>query len=230
MKNDYIDIVTIARDKLLAAIDSDCSEEEVHQLFSENPIVFGLNEKLRYSNSLLEGMISKFPISPDRIPDFILINLGIELTQTPHSISIIELKRVNAKLFLDHNRMSKDLNDSWMECIESFRILGLNYQDFLRRLINKITDDFEYKKYLEYLKRGVLDDTKRFNSYYPRIPRIQSKIIIGRRKSLTNDDLLRIQELSASTNWAIGIETYDSIIDRLNHIIQYYVYHKKDKE
>jgi hypothetical protein len=101
--------------------------------------------------------------------------------------------------------MAKNLNDAWMECIETSRLIAENYHDCLRRLAKMLG-----KAHL-----------KEFDSMYGEIekdlemsmPWCTSVIVIGRRSTLDAEGLLRTRELSASTGQAIRVITYDTVLD-----------------
>lgn len=148
------------RSELKNLIESNPSEETIHNYLFSRPEIFGRKNKIFISKVIVEGIISKFPITPDRIPDITIARLEIRRTQHPHFIKIVELKKPDSKVFVNHNRMSKDLNDAWMECIEASRLIGLNFQDYLRRIIlnisgkKKVVQKFEKEMFnTDYLER-----------------------------------------------------------------------------
>jgi hypothetical protein len=177
----------------------DCSppEEEIHQFFIENILGIGHGNP-RLSQRFIAGAISKFPITPDRIPDFVSVVLKCGRSQTPSWVTFIELKKADSALFTGHSRMSKDLNDAWMECVESSRLMADNFRDCLRRIVKTLE-----KNRLDEFNRSIDMD----------MPFCNSVIVIGRRSFLDSDGLKRLRELSASTGHAIRVITYDTVLD-----------------
>ena len=183
------------------------SEEDIQSFFNSNPCILGQPGGGWMGHKIVEGLLPKFPIAPDRIPDFTLLSLALERTQHPNRLSFVELKRPDTMLFSSHNRLSRDLNDAWMECVETQRIVGLNYQDVLRRIVKTISINLlkDFDKYYKYIKK--------LKNMHNDVPRCSSKIIIGRRGTLDADDMLRIRELGISTSWSIQVATYDSVLE-----------------
>lgn len=200
--------------KLRSLLDSDPTEEQVHQLFTELSLIFWRRGPL-FNERFIQGILSKFPIAPDRIPDFTSVILNVRRSQMPSSVTFIELKRPSAKLYTDHGRMSKELNDAWMECVENARLMGLNFRDCLRRIVKTLD-----AKRLEQFEAFYASSANRENEldrefYSKEIPSCRSVIVIGRRSRLDSEGLLRTQELSASSGRTIQVVTYDTVIDAL---------------
>jgi hypothetical protein len=172
-------------------------EEEIHQFFAENILKIGHGNP-RLSERFIAGAISKFPITPDRIADFASAVLKCGHSQTPSRLTFIELKKADSVLFTGHSRMSKDLNDAWMECVESSRLMADNFRDCLRRIVKTLKKDR-----LDEFNRSIDED----------MPFCNSVIVIGRRSSLDSDGLRRTKELSASTGYGIRVITYDTVLD-----------------
>lgn len=194
-------------DRLERLLDSEPTEEAVHQFLKAiliGPVL---------SRGRVQGFLSKFPISPDRVPDFSYLNLYLFLSQVgPGAVTFIELKRPSARLYTDHARMSKDLNDAWMECLETSRLIGQNYPDVLRRVVKSATNA-EVSDYVPICYQGG----SWINENSGLMPRCRSVIVIGRRSYLDSEAILRTIQLGASTNSAIRVVTYDSVIENLRH-------------
>jgi hypothetical protein len=202
-------------------LDADSSEETIHQFFKDSVFRIGLSNP-RFSEQFIVGAVSKFPVSPDRIPDFTSAFLNIELSQRPSRISFVELKKPNAALYTGHARMSKDLNDAWMECVETSRLIADNFRDFLRRLV-KALDETRFKEfdsvYDKLSKKSLgIDEKERYFLHDSFTPWCNSVIVIGRRLTLDSEGLLRTRELSASTGRAIQVITYDTVLDWLSEL------------
>lgn len=190
------------------------SEEEVHQFLNDHPYSLAcFNRSMRFSiypdicsrfRNNLSNVFSKFPITTDRIPDFTVANVFTQPSQVPNEITFIELKKPDAKLFLANGRMSQDLNDAWTECLESIRLTSLNYDDFTRRLSMKMISDSEHDRPKFRLPTG--------NDW----PLVTCAVVIGRRDTLTNAEVSKVQMLGASTNRTIQVYTFDAILDYLD--------------
>ena len=202
-------------DEFEQLLDSDPAEEAVHQ-FINNPLLLG--NLRRVDGPRIDGVLSKFPLTPDRIPDFIGLSLSLRRSQFPSRLHLMELKRPTSQLYVQHGRMSKDLNDAWMESVESIRLLGMNYPDVLRRLVKEISsselDDFDkWEAEAKELGRERDRDEHRLYDHAP--PYCSCLIIVGRRSSLDSEALFRTRQLSASTGHTINVATYDYFLDRL---------------
>ncbi len=184
----------------LKLLDTNPTEEDIHQFVSER--VFEIGEgNPHFSERFIAGTLSKFPVSPDRIPDFVSVLLNTECSQTPSRVTFIELKKPSALLFTSHSRMSKDLNDAWMECVEAARSMADGFRDCLRRIV-------------ESLDKERVEEFVRFaEKYDDDMPWCNSVIVIGRRATLDAAGLRRTKELSASTGYGIQVMTYDTVLD-----------------
>jgi len=110
--------------------------------------------------------------------------------------------------------MSKDLNDAWVECVETSRLIADSFREFLRRLVKAL----DQKRFLGFDKaygtlEGESSDLRHYLLYDTLMPRINSVIVIGRRASLDSEGLLRTREISAATGNAIRVVTYDTVLD-----------------
>jgi hypothetical protein len=192
-------------DELEALLDRNPPEEEIHTFIAAHPGIFGHEQPSYASTRVIQGLLSKFPITPDRVPDFLSVAFMPGSMQFPSRIYAYELKRADCALFATHARLSKDLNDAWMEGVESLRLIGLNYSDFVRRAIKKIAAT----------QNATLGDNRlTFTSDHNR-PRCGVRILIGRRASLAPEDVMRVRELAFTTNFSIVVATYDSLLDEL---------------
>lgn len=178
-------------------LDSSPPEEDLHQFLGEHVFKIGRGNP-HVGRGLLSGALSKFPIAPDRIPDFTVAVLNFGRLQTRSRLTFIELKKADSALYASHSRMSKDLNDAWMECVETSRLMAVNFRDCLRRIVKRL----ESESFSE-LERSIDED----------MPSCNSVIVIGRRSSLAAEDIRRTRELSASTHGAIRVITYDTVLD-----------------
>jgi hypothetical protein len=178
------------------------AEEKIHAFIRKHPSLLAVSTYK--SERATQGLLSKFPISPDRIADFVYLSLALHDPQYPDRIDVFELKRADVSLFTTHNRFSKDLNDAWMEGVESLRLISLNYQDFVRRALKRLIAPREMRQ--TYMS-AVVSDYRR--------PRVRVRIVIGRRSSLSAEDRARVRELDFSTNSSIAVVTYDTLLDEL---------------
>ena len=186
------------------------TEEQIHSFIVGHPFVFGHRNRYHVTDHMAQGLLSKFPITVDRIPDFTSVSVYLKHDQRPNQICVWELKRPNVQLFSSHARMSKDLNDAWMEGVESLRLIAFNYLDFVRRAIKTVRANNNSTVPETELPSYPLPD------YYR--PRCRVRIIIGRRSALSPEDLMRVRELAYTTNFSISIATYDSLLDDLRQI------------
>lgn len=194
-------------EELETILESSSSEEILHQFFSRNPHIF--TGSLVKNDRLIKGVLSKFPISPDRIPDFSNFVLYFRMSQYRSTVDLIELKRSSALLFVERGRMSKDLNDAWSECQDSLRILsGLGYMDFLRRAKRALATTLrnEGDSICSVLEEGIATTDA---------PECTCYIVIGRRASLGDEGIHRVRQLSESTGGRIRVVTYDTILDNM---------------
>jgi hypothetical protein len=203
-------------EELRGLLNGDHSEETVHQFFADR--VFGIGHgNPRGSEWVIVGTVSKFPITPDRIPDFCSAVLNVRRSQSPSRVSFVELKKPNAPLYTGRRLMSKDLNDAWVECVETSRLIADNFRDYLRRLVKALDEKRlrEFDKAYEMLEKTDerANDQPEYLLYDDLMPRFNSVIVIGRRASLDSEGLLRTRELSASTGSAISVITYDTVLD-----------------
>lgn len=205
-------------EELRSFLDGDPPEEIVHQFFADRVFRIG-HGNLSASEEFIAGTLSKFPVAPDRIPDFCCAGLHVKVSQSYSLVSFVELKRPNSPLYTGRRLMSKDLNDAWIECIETSRLITDNYRDFIRRLVKALDEQRlrEFDKAYEIVKRegGKPENLHPYDVYDTFMPRFSSVIVIGRRASLDSEGLLRTRELSASTNHAIRVITYDGVLDWL---------------
>lgn len=81
-------------------------EERLHAFIRSHPSL--LNVSTYGSERATQGLLSKFPISPDRVADFVYLSVAFDNPQYPDRIDVFELKRADVKLFTTHNRFSKD--------------------------------------------------------------------------------------------------------------------------
>lgn len=200
---------------LATLLDSNPTEEEIHQFFKDAIFSIGHGNP-SFSERFIIGAISKFPVTPDRVPDFTLVGLNVVPSQTPGRVTFVELKKPDSLLYTSHSRMSKDLNDAWMECIETSRLMADGYRDCLRRLV-KILDNQRLKQFVRTYDRLKKQGKKKrggrdflLNNF---MPWCTSVIVIGRRSTLDAEGLLRTRELSASTSQTITVMTYDTVLD-----------------
>lgn len=205
-----------APEELRNLIDRDPSEEIIHQFFKDTIFRIGHGNP-RFSERFIDGTVSKFPITPDRIPDFTSVFLNVARSQRSSRVSFVELKKPSSPLFTGRGAMSKDLNDAWMECVESSRLMADNFRDCLRRLVKSLDakrlQEFD-AAYAMLAKAGQGDDQEhRHDMYDMWMPWCNSVIVIGRRSSLDSEGLLRTRELSASTGRTIQVVTYDTVLD-----------------
>lgn len=189
-------------DEFEKLLSSNPREEKLHAFIRSHPAL--LNVSTYGSARATQGLLSKFPISPDRVADFVYLSVSFDNPQYPDRIDVFEIKRADVKLFTTHNRFSKDLNDAWMEGVESLRLISLNYIDFVRRAVKRLATQTRVRR--SYASAFVSD--------YRR-PRVRVRIIIGRRSTLSAEDRARIRELDFSTNSSIAVVTYDSLLDEL---------------
>ncbi len=198
-------------------IESDCSEEKIHQFLNTNRELLECLYSpftIMYEDFANAGIISKFPITQDRIPDFTLYCIQKGYSNIRDEILFIELKKPSAQLYGTHGRMSKSLNDAWGECIASLHLIGINYQDFIRRIEKIIQKDIS-------------------NIIFRHFPIFKCIILIGRRSQLTKEEIDRVHEISSTTSQTIRIMTYDSLleinINRLKDIERIVVNADKEK-
>jgi len=196
-------------DDLEALLKNNPPEEEIHSFIEDYPFLLGHDNGSVINDRVAEGLLKKFAIAPDRIPDFIFLSIALQHTQHPNRIDVFELKRPDSQLFSTHNRLSKDLNDAWMEAVEAQRLIGLNYTDFLRRAIKEVINNHKNKSVWD--QRHIAQG----NGYDRDRPRCSFRILIGRRASLSSEEMMRVRELGFSTNFNITISTYDSLLDDL---------------
>jgi hypothetical protein len=114
--------------------------------------------------------------------------------------------------------MSKDLNDAWMESVETMRLLGVNYPGILRRLVNAVAISglTNYGRWQSETKELLLEPCPNENILYDHTPPYCScTIIIGRRSMLDSEALFRTARLSASTGHTINVATYDYFLEKL---------------
>lgn len=188
-----------AAQELRRLLDANPSEEDIHQFLGQQVFRIGHGNP-RFRGALISGVLSKFPIAPDRIPDFTAVVLNPGSFQSPSRLTFIELKKADSALYASHGRMSKDLNDAWMECIESARLMAANFRDCLRRIVKQFQEE-----YPPALGEEFDED----------VPHCNSVVVIGRRSSLDAEGLRRTKELSASTGHGIRVITYDTVLDWL---------------
>jgi hypothetical protein len=187
------------------------SEENVHQFLEKNTIILRFFLSGFPITEGIYGVFSKFPITIDRIPDFTLVEIPMpKLRQYPGQIVFIEIKRPDAKLFTKNGRLSKDLNDAFTECLDNIRLISYNYEDFLRRLVKR-TGPIGAKTYKQ-IKKCI---NAYVDSVFLDFPQIFSTIVIGRRSTLTYDEIMKVRMMWASTGRAIMIFTYDALLDFL---------------
>lgn len=203
--------------ELRELLDADSSEETIHQFFKHRIFRIGHGNP-RFSKRLIVGAVSKFPVTPDRIPDFASACLNVELSQRPGRISFVELKKPSARLYTSHARMSKDLNDAWMECVETSRLIADNFRDCLRRLVMALDETHleQFDSTYDALSKGARARGEELHPqmiFEPFMPRCNSIIVIGRRSTLDSEGILRTRELSASTATGIEVITYDTVLD-----------------
>lgn len=212
---------------LATLLDSNPTEEEIHQFF--NDAIFGIGHvEPHLSERFIIGTISKFPVTPDRVPDFTVVSLNVGPSQTQGLVTFVELKKPNSLLYTSHSRMSKDLNDAWMECIETSRLMADGFRDCLRRLVKTLDNQHlkQFDRTYDRLKKQGEKERGRHGIRYVRyardvlavllpslIPWCTSVIVIGRRSTLDAEGLLRTRELSASTGHTIRVMTYDTVLD-----------------
>lgn len=196
-----------ALEDLRVLVRDNASEEVVHQHLVANPSL--LYNRREDDSEVVSGIISKFPVSPERIPDFSILGLPIGRTQYAGHLTFLELKRPDARLFVSKGRLSQDLNDAWMEAIECLRLVGTSYREVLHRLVARVAKD----RLKEFEKQYVNTDISDL-SY--RMPYCTVEIVIGRRKGLDDDELLRVRELTATTNRTVRILTYDGFVEHVD--------------
>ncbi len=184
-------------------------EEAVQQFLTAHPCVFYTFSVAAVSDSCLTGMIPKFAVTPGRIADFALFRLLRNAHQSGSFIGYVELKHPDTSLFVQHGRMSRELNDAWMECQDSIRLTRDHYSDILRRAARALEATPDVEAGEDFVDR-------RYQLNYD-TPRIGAFIVAGRRSSLDANQLSRLRELSDSTHYRIRVLTYDSLLDGLRH-------------
>lgn len=202
--------------ELRALLDCQPAEEVVHQFFKDRVFEVGVDDWLvlhQPIGSIVGGVLSKFPITPDRIPDFTVASLNNGMFQTSSRISFVELKRPGSSLYTARGTMSKDLNDAWMECVETSRLVGEDLRNFLRRLVVALDKTRLWALNAAYSTLSAARETDHSADLF--LPWCTSVIVIGRRMSLDSEGMLRTRELSASTARNIQVVTYDTVLDWL---------------
>ena len=207
-------------EELRELLHGDTPEETIHQFFRDRILRIG-HENPRFSERFIIGAVSKFPVTPDRVPDFTSAMLNVMLSQRMGRVCFVELKKPNAPLYTNQSRMSKDLNGAWMECVETSRLLANNYHDFLRRLVKTLDESRlrQFDSIYTSLAKSTYRTTEEkvlYSLYDSFMPWCNSTIVIGRRSTLDREGLLRTMELSASTGRAIEVMTYDTVVDWLS--------------
>jgi hypothetical protein len=109
--------------------------------------------------------------------------------------------------------------------MESVRLIGPTYADFLRRAVNALSPSIQGwvgKSYPEIVdsprepRAWEVDHMpQRWSLNYSSRPRVTSWIFIGRRSSLDREGLWRTRQLAEATGWAITVLTYDAMLEAL---------------
>lgn len=195
-------------------LEESSNEEEVHQFVAQNEVILTERSSF-YRNEAISGMISKFPITPDRIVDFFVFHYDLGLTQgPPNRMKIIELKQPKSKVLVQNSRMSKDLNDAWMECTEATRLLALNYKDVLRRSAKAVRQSVVIDEEVPKRDYGRLSTKEGHLSLAA--PSLDCEIFIGRRGTLSGEQLDTLRALM--NHGGVSAYTYDHLIDRLKDL------------
>jgi hypothetical protein len=200
------------RDALSHLLDSNPPEEVVHQFLLENPFLFSPHDNPQASRFGINGYVSKFPLSPDRIPDFVLPFLACCGRRNGSRINLLELKPPAARLLTWQGRMSSDLNDAFTESLDSLRVFRHAFPDILQRLHHSILEN------MSTAQRERDTQSREFvpscNMYYP--PNYKCFVLIGRRRTLDTRDLHRIAHIYKETRGTIRIAPYDFLLDALD--------------
>jgi len=203
------------KDKLSHLLDSNPPEEGVHQFLLENPSLFWPHDYPKASQFGLNGYLSKFPLSPDRIPDFVLPHLACYGRRSGSRINVLELKQPAARLFTGQGRMSRDLNDAFDESLDSLRVFRHAFPDILQRLHHAIVENMSAAQREHDTKSGEFVPSS--DMYYP--PDYKCFVLIGRRRTLGPHDLHQMKRIFEKTRGTIHIATYDFLLDAVDRAI-----------
>jgi hypothetical protein len=198
---------------LRSLLRTDPGEEEVHQFLKthrkllERPIT-------GHPRHFIQSVFSKFHVTPDCIPDFTSLVLNRQYSQSPNRLTFIELKKPSAKLYTnDGRKVSPDLNDALGECHKTERLLEMNRKDYFRRMRNWLEENESQQIRQVFpsctngfpeLAAGLMENAQ-----------CNSIIVIGRRNSLSSEDIDRTQTLSGYGKWPLRVITYDSVLEAL---------------
>ena len=189
------------KDTLSQLLDSNPPEEGVHQFLLENPTLFAPHDYPQVSRVGINGYLSKFPLTPDRIPDFVLPHLACYGRRSGSRINVLELKQPTARLFTGRGQMSSELNDAFNESLDSLRVFRYTFPDILPCLHHAIVENMSASQREQDTKSGKFAPSS--DMYYP--PGYKCFILIGRRKTLDPHDLHRMKRIFDETRGTIRI-------------------------
>ncbi len=125
------------RNEFGTIIDSDCPEETVHSFLGSHGYLLDAFRSRWRAISDFSAVLSKFPITADRIPDFTLIDRH-ESCPDFDAVTFVEIKRPNSRIFVDRGRLSRHLNDALIEAIDCFRLFEEVLDDYWRRVSKRL--------------------------------------------------------------------------------------------
>jgi hypothetical protein len=181
------------------------TEEEVQTFLADHP--FLLFEGALIGNWFLKSnhVISKLKLGSEYVTDFAVC----ACTQTGFHWQFIEIERPDIKLFNKQGDPTKELTHA----------IGQVQQ--WRRWVN---DNSEYCKniFAKHIKKEHFSITAAIGKApkaWHRTDDLVTKIIIGRKASLTTENVDRLHQMNVDMKGAVEVMTFDRLLDRARNIL-----------
>lgn len=182
-------------DELLGDVLATNQELKIQEYLEKNPYI--LIKAIGVPDWTFNFVLPQFHLGSRYRADFIIVSGQ----SSSYEVTIVELKRPNARLYTKQGNLSRDLNTAQTEINNYRQWIKDNMQEFKKNLVDEI-------KKLDSTFPEVFDWTRRFH--------INSKVVIGRRKEYTVticDRIFNMEELG------ISIISYDRLVDVENKIL-----------
>ncbi len=175
----------------LSEILDDSREETVQKYLEKNPSLLLAAFGNRW---VVNECIPKFKFGNEFISDFVIVT-GQSFS---YDITLIELEPPTERIFTQNGKYAKRLNDSIGQINDWLSWINDNMDYFKQSLAKKINNYY---------------GASQINGLHTRRLFVSSKIIIGRRSMLTDEDNKRRATIYAQTNKTLEILPYDRLIE-----------------
>ncbi len=206
MSDSYDDRLKRFRDKLRSAFDEfnailldSPTEEELQRVLTKHPQL--LTSVLHGA----DGIIPKLRLGAEYVTDFV----AWSERQTGVYWQFIEIEPSHFKLFNKAGDPTKELTHAVGQ-VQSWRRWASDNRSYCQSILKNVFKDIHPEFPDWYLDREF------------RIDDLKCTVIIGRKDTLSTDNLDRLHQMNVDTNGRIEVMTYDRIVDTTRRSLQWF--------